>query len=85
MSNLEHELMAAERALRAVAEMTGAQYVAFHFYGDCIRKLGVSIHNGGLVRSRNGDILPDAYEAAVMADALNADAIRAAKEADQAA
>lgn len=85
MSNLEHELMAAERALRAIAEMTGAQYVAFHFYSDCTRQLGVSIHSGGLVRSRSGHTLHETYESAVMADALNTDAIRSAKEAEQAA
>lgn len=42
MSNLEHELMAAERALKAIAEMTGADYVHFAWYGQ-ISKFGVTM------------------------------------------
>lgn len=56
MSNLEHELMAAERALKAIAEMTGASYVHFAWYRE-ISKFGVSIHNDNMVRSGMSAVL----------------------------
>lgn len=63
MSNLEHELMAAERALKAIAEMTGADYAHFAWYGE-ISKFGVSIHNGHMVRSGMAPVLAVAIDKA---------------------
>ena len=80
MSNLEHELMAAERALRNIAEMTGGDYVAFHFYRG-INKLGVNIHDGELVRSRTCTTLNEAVGDAIVAKPFDVVAHRKAREA----
>lgn len=69
--NIEHELMAAERALRAIAEKTGADYVHFAFYRE-IRKIGVSIHNGNHVKSGMGKALNDAVDEAMAAKPFDA-------------
>jgi hypothetical protein len=79
MSNLEHELMAAERALRNIAEMTGGGYVALHWYSE-IGKFGVNIHDGEMVRQAMDDRLYPAMHKASDKTPFDVAAYRAAKE-----
>lgn len=71
MSNLEHEPMAAERALRAIAEMTGADYVGLCWYSD-IARFGVSIHNGYMVRYAMDAVLTVAVDKAMASEPFDA-------------
>ena len=69
--NNNHEIMAAERALRGIAEMKGVGYVHFAWYAD-ISKFGVSIHNDYMVRSGMADRLDDAVSQAIDSEPFDA-------------